>query len=1224
MNENNLISGLIPLDNINIDAYYEPLIQGISDKNITNIALSGSVGSGKSSIIKSFEKKCLNENKKFNFLNISLADFENSNTELKDSEIEQNLERSILQKIFYTVSDKEIPFSRFKRIKDISEDDIYNYSLELVLWSLMFSILFYNDKLPSYFQTEVLKSSAFFVIFIAVFRFSPVIIKIFNTLSIASLDFLGSKIDFGNEKNASILNKNIDEIIYFFKVTKYNIVVFEDLDRYNNNLTIYKKLREINTIINGSNEIGNKKITFLYAIKDDYFNNENRTKFFDLILPVIPVVDYTNASDKIREKLNIYNATYSEDVKFTDDFIADIGLFLSNMRLISNVFIEFVIYSKIIKLNNIKGINHNIMYQQLFCLLTYKTLYPSDFANLLIKKGILFSVLQQRDHFASVLIQKLNDKIKEIELTIKKINEEPINDIKDIQNMFLGYFISQINSLNNNKIFLNDKWMPIKEIIDDNNFEQIKSIKPHNSTLAFSDIKDTSGKTYDERIQLYKRGKTITLEYNKKIIEELEELKRKAKYFSLDELIIELNKFEDKQILDDDVNNEKLYNSYSDDPLIVNELKDFIQLIISQKYVNVETYELFTSHFYEENLNSSDRHFIINVKNSQNSLYYDYELTNLHEISRRLSPTLFNKESILNFDLFEYIYKNLDNNKEKYDSLIEHIAETKNLKFINYFLEYKKIDEDKLLKDLVIYKNSKINSEIINGKYWLWDSLDNNNFILEKKYEFTKYILKYFNNFKELQYINSLKDFLTNTENEFLFIVKDLEFERITIIIKDMNLIFDNLNKTEEKLDIFKFIYENNLYNLKSKDILLLILSKFNNNTNSIEIFNKAIVSSILNSTSEKLKNYFKENISCLIDIILENSTDENNESIILVANDENINLQDRLIFLGQQNNKLEFIAEINDDLLEKVFELNKVEASWINIFYYMNSNKNVNILISFINKNYENLINNYNDITDGYKNFISDILFNKLLDNEPFKELIKIFNHFDNEEVRGILNHYQSLDKFEFSNEKLEFLINENLIDLSEKNYNYLNNMNSNLHIILIKNFEKDFENNTENDVFIPNIFNIKTLLTLTEILSIKALNSILSNTDINTNNLSNNDQHNLITFVENIITKKIELTKHLFIKIYKALHKNQIKIKFLTSNTNKEIDDETFKELIQELGDEYINLIKKNGKKPRLSNNVYNNLLAIELKKRGFISNSRTYSKNNSELEFFLTKSK
>ena len=53
MNKNSLISGLTPLDNVDIDEYYEPLVEGINDRNITNIAISGSLGSGKSSIIKS-------------------------------------------------------------------------------------------------------------------------------------------------------------------------------------------------------------------------------------------------------------------------------------------------------------------------------------------------------------------------------------------------------------------------------------------------------------------------------------------------------------------------------------------------------------------------------------------------------------------------------------------------------------------------------------------------------------------------------------------------------------------------------------------------------------------------------------------------------------------------------------------------------------------------------------------------------------------------------------------------------------------------------------------------------------------------------------------------------------------------------------------------------------------------------------------------------------------
>lgn len=52
-----------------------------------------------------------------------------------------------------------------------------------------------------------------------------------------------------NKKDKSIFNKYLDEILYFFEVNNYNIVIFEDLDRFKNpeifvKLTIMKKLIE--------------------------------------------------------------------------------------------------------------------------------------------------------------------------------------------------------------------------------------------------------------------------------------------------------------------------------------------------------------------------------------------------------------------------------------------------------------------------------------------------------------------------------------------------------------------------------------------------------------------------------------------------------------------------------------------------------------------------------------------------------------------------------------------------------------------------------------------------------------------------------------------------------------------------------------------------------------------------------------------------------------------
>ena len=67
------------------------------------------------------------------------------------------------------------------------------------------------------------------------------------------------------------------------------------------------KLRELNEILNGY-EVLNKrgKITFVYAVRDDLFKKEaERTKFFDFIIPVIPVINSTNSDEVMKTILKI-------------------------------------------------------------------------------------------------------------------------------------------------------------------------------------------------------------------------------------------------------------------------------------------------------------------------------------------------------------------------------------------------------------------------------------------------------------------------------------------------------------------------------------------------------------------------------------------------------------------------------------------------------------------------------------------------------------------------------------------------------------------------------------------------------------------------------------------------------------------------------------------------------------------------------------------------------
>src|SRR5690606_19588628 len=127
----------------------------------------------------------------------------------------------------------------------------------------------------------------------------------------------------GDSLNKSILNHHLDEILYFFSVRPYNVVIIEDLDRFQET-EIFTKLREMNLLLNNSQKTKRKEIVFIYAVRDDMFTDKERTKFFDFIIPVIPTINSSNSSAKLLQK----NERYSFGI--TDSFIEDISFVIDD------------------------------------------------------------------------------------------------------------------------------------------------------------------------------------------------------------------------------------------------------------------------------------------------------------------------------------------------------------------------------------------------------------------------------------------------------------------------------------------------------------------------------------------------------------------------------------------------------------------------------------------------------------------------------------------------------------------------------------------------------------------------------------------------------------------------------------------------------------------------------------------------------------------------------
>ena len=98
------------------------------------------------------------------------------------------------------------------------------------------------------------------------------------------LNLQGNEIEIFEESDDSYFDKYLNEVLYLFENVDADVIVFEDMDRFNVN-KIFERLREVNTLVNIQLQKENKKdkriLRFFYLLRDDIFVSKDRTKFFD-------------------------------------------------------------------------------------------------------------------------------------------------------------------------------------------------------------------------------------------------------------------------------------------------------------------------------------------------------------------------------------------------------------------------------------------------------------------------------------------------------------------------------------------------------------------------------------------------------------------------------------------------------------------------------------------------------------------------------------------------------------------------------------------------------------------------------------------------------------------------------------------------------------------------------------------------------------------------------
>lgn len=1008
---------LAPTDNADgIEVYSEAIEYALSQPNVTNIALTGPYGSGKSSIIQTYLKK-----HKVRALQISLAtfiaekdinvenDFAEENdpkhkkvdTEIDTKEINRHeIERSILQQMLYGADANNLPLSRFKRIQSpdsFSKLKTLYITLGLIVLGVGFSKRDYILNENFIESLETIKYPYLFIFGIsAVFLWQ--IIHHFYTasfgLSLKSLSLTDIEIKPANDDQASILNRHFDEIIYFFQQTKYDLVIIEDLDRFNNS-EIFTSLREINKQVNENAGIG-RDIKFLYALRDDMFENTERTKFFEFIIPVIPIVNTSNSVDIILkhiDRLNIKNI-------IDEQFIREVSIYISDIRLIQNIFNEFLVYYK--KINTDQNLVHNP--NKLLSVLIYKNVFPRDFEQLHKGKGIFYKIIEERKKIIKDLEVFNNKLMNSYYVELEELESQIPNDLAELKKIFSFDFISFLPS-NISKIKSPDGGLiEIKMISDIEKFEQLlttnhiegRNIGGQSQVVNIaSNLKSSElHKKFISRKDRMITSKSIS---KKNILNNIEKTKNKISHLRLSKLNELIQSKSDLEIFND-----------------FGEHVDLAKYLILEGYLD-ENYYQYTSLFHTGRLSPRDYKFLIYIR-SYTTPEPQYEIDNPIEIIASMRDEDFQQSFVLNVSIIDKIFSKPNIYDEHINRAVHFISS--NFTTCEDFLE-------------VYYRAGNHIDDFMKELNDRWDGLISAMTESERSVLHISNLLMYLPSnisLRKSEKPQKISEFIGDNLPQILTTKPDLPIRRLI----EINVKARSFKEISEHQEICESLFNNGLFDLTYDNIEYVYCNFIGGDRQSIQERN---YTSIINSKNkvliEKVDGDFERYFYNIL-LKLESNKNESPEALINIMNRDEIPNGELYEFLKTQNNLIPDLNEVPENLRSSIFELSMIEPSWENcILFTLGEEINTRYFMDYLSKNWViNILKNKKIPTDERAKTLRILLIEA---NELSDEVYQ-------EYIRTLPRNFK-LFPVELNEEKISILIEEKKVELNEDTLDYLSN---------------------------------------------------------------------------------------------------------------------------------------------------------------------------------------
>ena len=1040
---------------------------------VTNVAITGNYGAGKSSIVESFERKCTDKT----FLHISLGQYDETigseKNGLNNRQI-NTIEGKIINQLLHQIDPNKIRKSIFKTLDAESQINPLNITLYLsliILLSLyLFNISSWSELVHNfswlYWTTKpIISLLALVILFVliiyGIFRLS----KLQRDFSfIKKLSLKAEKIEtdieiFSNESSrVSYFDRYLDDVLYLFKQSEADVIVFEDIERFNDS-RIFEKLKELNIVINRKRKIcGESKLVFFYIVKDDLFESQERTKFFDFIIPIVPVVTASNSNEKLKELLTEMWEYDSLD----KTFLFNISLYLDDMRLINNICNEYLTYKETLSKLPLER-------EKIFSMVVYKNIFPKDFSLLQKNQGYLFELLNSKEIALKDRREELNSKIKELEKKIEKAEEEQLNDELELYGSILkipnGKEVIKVNGKSQSQFpsyleFINDLLNEENTIIVFDNFYSAYYNNGGQEVSLDSIFPEKKSPEFQVRLNNTK---------NKKIIEKLKE--------EIKKINDELEKLDSYRLSDvyqyaTDIDD---FKSDFTEEIRKNPQSSIISFLIRNAYID-ESYQDYLNHFYENTITVEEKEYLRNVVSGRQNKY-NISLTNFDEIFNYLELKNFKSSNVLTYDLFRFLlYANEHNEKLKLifhqDNILEFLLDFYNELFIldeKNTSFYTKRDLRLFFEKWMFY-NSELFIRYVKKESSGYVYVDKRKLILslmnlvdlsdctkETKEQLAKYL-----EIRQEVFRNTFHDNYCDFE-QFNFNLSTIDFK-----IKEFHYV-----SSRYEGNVLNYIYKNGLYDICKSNVLFFMEHYSDIDTqesdvkhknyevlnNNIEL--KPLLDHCQSSDEEFLKYILmyidlSEGDMCdkpeYIEQLLNNNVvfnhqlpretlerDESDDS----DNDEkikNVTLVEKIIasvpefYITYTQDKFNDLSSENREILvNNLVITQKAEVNTeIVLDYFIQNNEEDNLLVDFINQN---------------GNFELDKRIYLKLDKELQEKFVyfvlKESNMNKNIRIRLVKEigypYYETFNEIDEDDNQMEHLIKYKLIDFNEDNLEFI-----------------------------------------------------------------------------------------------------------------------------------------------------------------------------------------